>query len=118
MAKRKVAKRGINKSQAVRNELKKGITSPKEVVANLAKREITVSAAFVSNVKSGMKKQRIAKVSPTASRANSGRISPNTGESKPLLAAVDLVVLVGAKEAHALIDTAEQLVEHVEARLK
>ncbi|MCA9196484.1 MAG: hypothetical protein KDA87_03060 [Planctomycetales bacterium] len=118
MAKRKVAKRGINKSQAVRNELKKGITSPKEVVANLAKRDISVSAAFVSNVKSGMKKQRTTKEARTAFKDTAGRSSQYTGESKPLLAAVDLVVLVGVKEAHALIDTAEQLVEHVEARLK
>jgi len=41
----------INKSEEIRKQLASGVTSPKKVVANLAKRKISVSAPLVSQVK-------------------------------------------------------------------
>ena len=41
----------VNKSNEIRRQLAAGVTSPKEVVANLAKRKIKVSAALVSQIK-------------------------------------------------------------------
>ena len=49
---------GVNKAQAIRDELKVlGVdASPKEVIARLKKKKITVSPAQVSNVKAAERK--------------------------------------------------------------
>ncbi len=40
-----------SKSDAIREEFKNGVTAPKDVVANLAKKGLKVSAALVSQIK-------------------------------------------------------------------
>ena len=59
MAKTKPAAKTVNKSQVIRDYLKKKPnSSPREISEELAKQGIEASAAFVSTVKTGMKKKR------------------------------------------------------------
>ena len=60
MAKKKPAS-GINKSEEIRQLLKTGVTSPKEVQAALAARGIEVSPQMVSTVKNKVSARRSAR---------------------------------------------------------
>ena len=60
MAKRKRARSGPNKSQAIRDYLAKNKNAkPKEVIEALAKQGIEVSHALVGNVKYGSRKKAV-----------------------------------------------------------
>ena len=127
MAKTKKTKAdGVNKSQAVREELAKSEdSSPSVIAAALAKRNISVSPAFVSNIKTAMKKKAGAGGTPAKRGRRPGSVNKPkktadvslTPNHDLILKAVDLVSAVGAVEAKRLIDVADKLVQHV-AKMK
>ncbi|MCA9217251.1 MAG: hypothetical protein KDB27_29480 [Planctomycetales bacterium] len=115
----------VNKSQAVREALEKSETgSPSEIVATLAEQGITVSPAFVSNIKSQEKKRRIAARTPNldiATLLNGVAATPTSpvsskeleSASRLIMQAVDLVVNAGPNQARELLAVAEQIVQTI-----
>ena len=62
MAKKKTKKAGPNKTEMIRGYFKKNPNiAGADIVADMKKREITVTSNYVSNVKSGMNKKKAAK---------------------------------------------------------
>jgi hypothetical protein len=117
----------INKSLAVREELGRSETgSPSEIVATLAKKGIEVSAAFVSNIKTQEKKkegavtrQGLELAQALANRGSRrGAVSEQELQvaSELILKAIDLLLEVGQKKAHQLIDRADEMVKRISAR--
>lgn len=90
MAKR--TRRGVNKSQKIRDVLtEKGIESPKEVMELLKTQGIKVSAAQVSNVKAAMR----GKQAPSGA----GKRAAAAGGEQALLSAFRFVKSVGGLSA-------------------
>ena len=116
----------VNKSQAVREELANSTSgSPSEIVAKLAERGITVSAAFVSNIKSQEKKRQAnlnggydfaSQVLARTTNATAVSESDLYQASSLIMKAVDLVVEAGPHRARALVNMAEKLVSKVAER--
>ncbi len=96
----------ISKSDEVRKELAAGVTSPKEVVAKLAKRKINVSAALVSQIKA-RELYGESHGSAGGSAAHSHEISP-----EDVMAVLNLRKLVsqyGAEHVKSVVDEVASL---------
>jgi hypothetical protein len=113
IARRGRSKGGVNKAQAVRDEFnKQGITTaPKDVIAALTKRGITVAPAQVSNIrtslKGGAKKRKVARRKAVGRKpaAKSASVSVDA-----LIAAKKLVDRMGGvDEARRALDVLAQL---------
>jgi hypothetical protein len=95
-------------------------------VAVLAKKGIAVSAAFVSNIKTQQKKRKagiaqeqLALVQAMAARGSrDGGVSDTEiqAASDVILKTMDLLLSVGSKKAHELIDRVDQLLQKVTSR--
>ena len=115
-----MAKRKVNKSEAVRELISEGKGSPKEIATLLNKKGVKVSAAYVSNIKTQMSKK-----GSKVTKGRRGRVASSTnvasangnGSSTAMMNAVDLVLHVGAKEAHSMIDVANSMITRVAKRV-
>lgn len=118
-----MAKRKVNKSEAVRELIAEGKGSPKEIATLLNKKGVKVSAAYVSNIKTQMSKKgskvtkgRRGRVAASAS-TNGSATSNGNGSSTAIMSAVDLVLHVGPREAHKMVDVANNMITRVAKRV-
>ena len=112
---KKRRKRRVNKSPIIRQYIvDHPEMGPTAISQELAKRKITASPAYVSDIKAKMKtgaaaskpgrKKKPVDTSPKEDMANAGQL---------MMDAIDLVMKAGYKEAKSMIDMASKLVERV-----
>ncbi len=94
-----MAKKDVNKSDEVRKEFAKGNTAPKDVVATLAKRGLTVSPALVSQLK---KRAGHGKSNGKAHRG--GKMKVGAIDVKTILDVQHLVHRYGADHIKQIVD--------------
>lgn len=121
MAKKKAATPKISKTDAIREALKTTPGgSPSMVAKQLVAKGIKVTPAYVSTIKAADKRRELSgrprrkPGRPAGSGATNGSYSTAGSVKEDLmLKAIDLVVASGAREAHQMINLAEQLVSRV-----
>jgi hypothetical protein len=103
-----------SKSDAVREELAKGITAPKDVVANLAKRGIQVSPALVSQIKGRGSEDASSMIGATLQAASeNGKTAAGAtltlGDIKAVLELQRLIEHYGAQRLKKMVDEVASL---------
>lgn len=115
---KKKGRRRVNKSAAIRDYFgDHPDAAPSEVAAALKKRRISVTPAYVSDIKSSMKSKSAA---TKRKRRAAGRPSKDTSPVEDVIhagqlmyQAVDLVMKAGAKEAKTMVDMASKMVDRI-----
>jgi hypothetical protein len=102
-----MAKKELNKSEAIRNALKADPNkSPSEIAEALQAKGVKVNAQYVSVVKSSMKTKR-KKATQGRKTARGGKMSNG---SSPLTAALNFIRAAGGlKEAKETLSTVEEI---------